>query len=104
LTRNIISTAAPATRPGLVLYLALAGLWFDIRGEIWYTERQEAHVIEQDLLRRLSARTLAIVRWLIANEALVTEPAKVQVTFDCAGGTMSVEIKRREKVTSAHLR
>ena len=59
---------------------------------------------EQDLLRRLSARTLAIVRWLIANEALVTEPTKVQVSFDCAGAAMSVEIKRREKVASARLR
>jgi len=46
----------------------------------------------------LKGRVETMVRWLARNEARITGPAKLQVTFDCAGKTVSAEVKRRERI------
>lgn len=39
-----------------------------------------------------------IVRWLLQAGVQVVMPEKVQVTFDCAGSNVSVEVRQREQL------
>lgn len=47
-----------------------------------------------------NGRLARMVRWLIDNRDRVDRPNKVQVTFDCAGRSVVVELKEREKIES----
>jgi hypothetical protein len=42
------------------------------------------------------------MRWLVANAERVTRPQKIQLTFDCAGSSVSAEVKERERVEPGH--
>jgi len=57
------------------------------------------HVQDGRQAYELRGRVEALVRWLVRNEERITQPAKVQVTFDCAGGQVSAEVKQREQVS-----
>jgi len=48
----------------------------------------------------LTGRVETMVRWLARNEARITGASKLQVTFDCAGKTVSAEVRERERVTA----
>lgn len=40
-------------------------------------------------------RLVKIQRWLTSNAERIARPEKVQLTFDCAGGKVVVEVKER---------
>jgi hypothetical protein len=46
----------------------------------------------------MTGRVATIMRWLAANVERVTLPQKIQITFDCAGASVSAEVKERERV------
>ena len=80
----------------------------DRGGDFCYTEWQNigstrARMQVQDGRRsyELRGRVEALVRWVVQNEERITRPTKVQVTFDCAGKTVSAEVRERERVTPA---
>jgi hypothetical protein len=49
-------------------------------------------------------RVFTMVRWLILRRERVAAPEKVRIAFDCAGSTVSAEVKERERVDPALLR
>ena len=61
-------------------------------------------VLDGDRRYELRGRVAGIVRWLAENEGRLTQPRRVQVTFDCAGSSVSAEVKQREQVDAAFLR
>jgi len=50
----------------------------------------------------VTGRVAMIMRWLVANAERVTRPQKIQLTFDCAGSSVSAEVKERERVEPGH--
>ena len=52
----------------------------------------------------VDGRIAAIVRWLISRRHKVEAPNRVQLTFDCAGQSVSAETREREQVDWAFLR
>ena len=57
------------------------------------------HVQDGRQAYELRGRVEALVRWLVRNEERITQPAKVQVTFDCAGPVVNAQLSEREQVT-----
>jgi tRNA U54 and U55 pseudouridine synthase Pus10 len=46
----------------------------------------------------LTPRVGKIVQWLLDRQQDIAQPDKVQVTFDCSGGSVCVEVKERQKI------
>lgn len=76
-------------------------------GDLWYNgekvERGLNPVIKSNdvgrpRLLQPGSRADTIVRWLLENEDEVSRPQKVQITFDCAGRTVAVEVKKRSRI------
>jgi len=61
-------------------------------------------VLDGDRRYELRGRVAGIVRWLAENEGRLTQPGKVQLVFDCAGSSVSAEVRERERVDPAFLR
>jgi hypothetical protein len=49
-------------------------------------------------------RVATMVRWLLMRRERVAAPERVRIAFDCAGSTVSAEVKERERVDPALLR
>jgi hypothetical protein len=61
--------------------------------------RWDVSQVDAAVLRELrEGRTGRIVRWLAENVQRVEGPEKVQLTFDCAGRAVSVELKERQRI------
>ena len=51
----------------------------------------------------IDGRVATLVRWLVARRGKVTAPDKIQIAFNCAGSSVSAEVKERERVDPALL-
>jgi hypothetical protein len=58
-------------------------------------------VVDGNRTYMFRGRLAAMVRWLAANAKRVSEPQKIQLAFDCAGSSVSAELKEREQVDPA---
>lgn len=62
-------------------------------------------MVENDGRRyELRGRVAQMVHWLSTRADRLMESPKISITFDCAGQTVSAEIKERERVDPALLR
>ncbi len=52
----------------------------------------------------VSDRVMAMIQWLLLRHDRVTQAERLQLTFDCAGGRVSAEVKERETLDPALLR
>jgi len=61
-------------------------------------------VLDGDREYCVRGRIALIVRWLVARAERLMIPDRLAVTFDCAGSSVSAEVKEREAVDAAFLR
>ena len=53
--------------------------------------------------RQGTNRAHKIASWVLANADEINDAENIQITFNCAGGAVSVEVKNRRKVHTAQL-
>lgn len=57
-----------------------------------------------DLSVNVSERVIKMIRWLLLRHDRIAVSDRLQITFDCAGSTVSAEVRERELVDAAILR